>query len=138
MISSACLVAAVSPVPAAVLKQIPAQTVKIGDLEELEKNAAAKQAELIIGNSHAAESARRLGVPLLRAGFPQYDLLGGYQRTWIGYRGMRQALFDLANLLEGQDRHEIKPYRSIYKQKFTAKYPDEADNHGIATSSALG
>jgi hypothetical protein len=34
----------------------------------------------VISNSHAAETAGRLGVPLLRAGFPQYDLIGGYQR----------------------------------------------------------
>ncbi len=132
------VVAAVSPVPAALLRRIPAYAVKIGDLEELERIAKAEQAELLIGNSHAAESARRLGVPLLRAGFPQYDLLGGYHRTWIGYRGIRQALFDLANLLEGQNRHKIKPYRSIYKQRITAKYLKEANNHGIATSSAVG
>ncbi len=109
------VVAAVSPVPSALLKRIPAYAVKIGDLEELERIAKAEHAELLIGNSHAAESARRLGVPLLRAGFPQYDLLGGYQRTWIGYRGVRQALFDLANLLEGQNRREIKPYRSMFR-----------------------
>jgi nitrogenase molybdenum-iron protein NifN len=111
------VVAAVSPVFAAVLRRVPTRAVKIGDLEELERIAKAERAELVIGNSHAAESARRLGVPLLRAGFPQYDLFGGYQRTWIGYRGIRQALFDMANLLEGQKRYEIKPYHSIYKER---------------------
>jgi nitrogenase molybdenum-iron protein NifN len=115
------VVAAVSPVFAAVLRRVHARAVKIGDLEELERIAKAERAELVIGNSHAAESARRLGVPLLRAGFPQYDLFGGYQRTWIGYRGIRQALFDMANLLEGQKRYEIKPYRSIYR-KIAEKY----------------
>ena len=59
------------------------------------------------------QTASRLGMPLLRAGFPQYDLVGGYARTWVGYRGTRQALFDLANLILGQ-HHEIEPYRSIY------------------------
>jgi nitrogenase molybdenum-iron protein NifN len=38
---------------------------------------------------------------LLRAGFPQYDWVGGYARTWVGYRGARQALFDIANLFLG-------------------------------------
>jgi nitrogenase molybdenum-iron protein NifN len=68
----------------------------------------------VISNSHAAETAERLGVPLLRAGFPQYDLIGGYQRLWIGYRGTRQALFDLANILVGNGHHEIPAYRSVY------------------------
>jgi nitrogenase molybdenum-iron protein NifN len=63
------------------------------------------------------ETARRLGVPLLRAGFPQYDLLGGYQRLWVGYRGTRQSLFDLANLLVEHGHIEPEPYVSIYAMR---------------------
>ena len=74
-------------------------TNRLCDLEDLEKMARANQAEVLIANSHGIESAERLGIPLLRAGFPQYDMLGGYQRTWIGYRGTRQTLFDLANIM---------------------------------------
>ena len=111
------LVASVAPARAPVLARVPAASVKLGDLEDLEQLAQQQRAELVIGNSHAAESARRLGLPLLRAGFPQYDLVGGYQRTWVGYRGSRQALFDLANLLLDRDRHAIRPYHSMYAQK---------------------
>lgn len=111
------LVAAVAPVRAPVLERVSAAHVQIGDLEDLEHAARANGARLLIGSSHAAESARRLGVPLLRAGFPQHDRVGGCQRTWIGYQGARQALFDLANLLLMQDHHEIEPYHSIYAQK---------------------
>ncbi|TXI75220.1 MAG: nitrogenase iron-molybdenum cofactor biosynthesis protein NifN, partial [Dechloromonas sp.] len=50
---------------------------------------------------------------LMRAGFPQYDLVGGYARTWVGYRGTRQALFDIANLML-EEHHELDAYRSIY------------------------
>lgn len=132
------VVAAVAAAPAEQLNRTPAQAVKIGDLEDLEKIAKAKHAELLIGSSHAAATAQRLGIPLLRAGFPQYDLFGGYQRTWIGYRGIRQALFDMANLLQAQGRHEIKPYRSIYAQRLSAKSFNEVDNHGNATSPAPG
>jgi len=62
------------------------------------------------------ELSLRLGIPLLRVGFPQYDLLGGFQRCWSGYRASAQALFDLANLLTEHHRG-IAPYRSIYAQK---------------------
>ena len=72
---------------------------------------------MLIGNSHAAESAKRLGIPLVRAGFPQYDLLGGYQRVWIGYQGTKQLLFEFANILMHSNQHEIKPYYSILAQK---------------------
>ncbi|QID19472.1 nitrogenase iron-molybdenum cofactor biosynthesis protein NifN [Nitrogeniibacter mangrovi] len=109
------IVSAVSPAKGPALTTLPIDQVTVGDLEDLEKACHSGGAQLLIANSHAAESARRLGLPLLRAGFPQYDLVGGYARTWVGYRGSRQALFDLANLVLGA-HHEIEPYRSIYRE----------------------
>jgi nitrogenase molybdenum-iron protein NifN len=106
----------VAPANAAALRLVVAPRVKIGDLEDLEALARpdgeGAGAEVLIGNSHAAHTAERLGIPLLRAGFPQYDLIGGYQRTWIGYQGTRATLFDLANILLGLGKGEIHPYRS--------------------------
>ncbi|MDO9163353.1 MAG: nitrogenase component 1, partial [Methylococcaceae bacterium] len=61
--------------------------------------------------------AERLGTPILRAGFPLFDIIGGYQKTWIGYRGTRQTLFDLANLVINYSHEEIPVYHSIYGQK---------------------
>ncbi len=129
-------VAAVAPANAPVLARIACEQVKIGDLEDLEIAAREQGAEVLIGNSHAAETAARLGVPLLRAGFPQYDLLGGYQRTWIGYRGTRRTLFELANMLLGLERGEIHPYRSIYGQK--PKYGEEAVHEHAAAPADSG
>ncbi len=105
-------VAAVVPAGSPALAEARCERVKIGDLEDLEQAARAADAELLIGSSHAVHTAERLGIPLLRAGFPQYDLVGGYQRTWIGYQGTRTTLFDLANLLLHLERGEIHPYRS--------------------------
>ena len=106
------IAAAVSPARAEVLADMPCNTVQIGDLEDLEHAGA--EAQLVISNSHAVGTAERLGVPLLRAGFPQYDWVGGYARTWIGYRGARQALFDFANIILGQ-HHDTPAYRSIFR-----------------------
>ncbi len=111
------VVAAVAPARAHILESVLAEQVGIGDLEDLENSARSRGAQLVISNSHAVETARRLGVPLLRAGFPQYDLLGGYQRLWVGYRGTRQSLFDLANLLVEHGYIEPEPYVSIYAQR---------------------
>jgi nitrogenase molybdenum-iron protein NifN len=124
-------VAAVSPINASVLQQVNAESVKIGDLEDLEKIASAEKAEVLIANTYGVESAARLGIPLLRAGFPQYDYVGGYQKTWIGYRGSRQTLFDLANIMLTLEKGEIHPYHSIYAQKGEA-------SHDTATSIAAG
>jgi nitrogenase molybdenum-iron protein NifN len=99
------------------LRQVWTDRVQIGDLEDLEITARESGAEVLIGNSHAAHTAERLGIPLLRAGFPLYDQVGGYQRTWIGYQGTRQTLFDLANLLLTLEKGEIHPYCSRLSQK---------------------
>lgn len=111
------VVAAVAPARANILQDVDAVQVGIGDLEDMEIAAMRNGAQLVISNSHAVETARRLGVPLLRSGFPQYDLIGGYQRLWVGYRGTRQALFDLANLLVEHGQHEPEPYVSVYSQR---------------------
>ena len=100
-----------------VLATAPVDSIKIGDLEDLEVMAKERKAQLLIGNSHAVASAERLGIPVLRIGFPLYDVIGGYQKTWIGYRGTRQTLFDLANLVINFTHEEIEPYYSPYAQK---------------------
>ncbi|MBI5792215.1 MAG: nitrogenase iron-molybdenum cofactor biosynthesis protein NifN [Rhodocyclales bacterium] len=108
------IVAAVATARADALSDVPAASVQIGDLDDLERGASAHRAQLIVSNSHAVPAAERLQIPLLRAGFPQYDWVGGYARTWVGYRGARQALFDIANLFLGNP-HDIPVHRSIYR-----------------------
>jgi len=113
-------VVAVAPSNAPALERAVCDQVKIGDLEDLEIAARARGAEVLITNSHGVHTAARLGIPLLRAGFPQYDQLGGYTRTWIGYQGTRATLFELANILLTLEKGEIHPYRSRLKQ-----WPDD-------------
>lgn len=128
------VVAAVAPGKASVLTDVAAKKVKIGDLEDMEKLARENHADLVIGNSHATASAERLGLPILKTGFPLYDIVGGYQRTWVGYQGTKQALFDLANIFLNNNHHEIKPYHSVYAQK--PEYREEDDDDGIRTANA--
>ncbi len=111
------VVAAVTSCHTPQLAKLNVEAVKIGDLEDMEIMGKAKQVQLVIGNSHAVDTAQRLGVPILRAGFPLYDIIGGYQKTWIGYQGTRQTLFDLANLVINFSHEEIPIYHSIYAQK---------------------
>ncbi len=115
-------VAAVVPAKGLALNDSPIEKVQVGDLEDLEKLAKVGNAQLLIGNSHAVDSHQRLGIPLLRAGFPQYDLIGGFQRCWFGYRGTQDTLFELANMAKSHHQ-ETQPYFSIYAQKS----PEERD-----------
>lgn len=116
------VVAAVAPTRVDTLSRVPAAVVHVGDLDDLERQAAAHRAQLLVCNSHGSELARRLGMPLLHAGFPQFDRVGGYARGWSGYRLGRQALFDISNLFLGQ-HHELPAYRSVYRNELGHTVP---------------
>jgi len=112
----AAVVPASLPSRNTLLNDAELETIKIGDLEDAEAMAKTHGAQLFLGNSHAVATAKRLGIPILRMGFPQYDLVGGYQRCWFGYRGTQQTLFDMANLLV--EHHQgVQPYHSVLAQK---------------------
>ncbi|MBF0460902.1 MAG: nitrogenase iron-molybdenum cofactor biosynthesis protein NifN [Magnetococcales bacterium] len=84
----------------------------VGDLDDLETLAVREKATLLVGNSHLAETAQRLHLPLLCAGMPIFDRLGDFRRTRIGYRGGRDTLFEMANQLLASHAHGVAPYRS--------------------------
>lgn len=56
-------------------------------------------ADLIVGNSKGYYLSKRLGVPLVRAGFPIHDRLGGQRILHVGYRGTQQLFDRIANAL---------------------------------------
>ncbi|MFN3479140.1 MAG: nitrogenase iron-molybdenum cofactor biosynthesis protein NifE [Thermodesulfovibrionales bacterium] len=55
--------------------------------------------DLLISNSHAEDTAKRLGVPLYQMGFPVYKILGNNHKVTIGYRGTLGLINDIGNLL---------------------------------------
>ncbi len=50
--------------------------------------------DLLLGNSKGYSLARRMGIPLVRIGFPIHDRIGGQRILHLGYEGA-QRLFDL-------------------------------------------
>lgn len=55
--------------------------------------------DLLISNSHAEETAKRLGVPLYQMGFPVYKILGNSHKVTIGYKGTLFLINDTANAM---------------------------------------
>lgn len=103
------VVAVASTANAPHLDSIPAQRVIIGDLADMEDAVrAAGGADLLVTHSHGRQSAERLGIPLLRVGFPIFDRLGTAHMQTIGYRGTRDLIFRVANLFMGQ-MHDHAP-----------------------------
>ncbi len=71
-----------------------AKKIVIGDLFSIRGDF-----DLLISNSHAEDTADRLGVPLYQMGFPVYKILGYTTRITIGYSGTLAMINDTANLL---------------------------------------
>lgn len=72
---------------------IRAEGIVVGDLSSIEG-----EFDLIISNSHAAETAERVGAPLLQTGFPVYKVFGNTHRVTIGYRGTLSLIHEAATL----------------------------------------
>lgn len=86
-----------------VLEQLPAETALLGDLEDLEAGAA--HCDLMLTHSHGRQAAERLGKPFFRIGFPIFDRIGNAHRVMVGYRGTRQFIFEVANLMMAEIHH---------------------------------
>jgi nitrogenase molybdenum-iron protein NifN len=93
------VVTAVSPTTADHLRHMPCDEVVVGDFEDAEERSRDAGAELLVASSHGAGTAERLGIPLLRLGFPVVDRLGAQHLTSMGYRGSLRLLFAVANEL---------------------------------------
>jgi len=95
---------AVATTDCEVLAAVPAESVTIGDLDDLERLAAG--CDLLISHSHGARIAGRLGIAFFRAGFPNFDRLGAAHRLSVGYRGARDLIFEIGNLfIAGEHGH---------------------------------
>lgn len=63
------------------------------DFVELEQAARTLDVDMVIGNSNGYKMARKLDVPLVRAGLPIHDRIGAARILTLGYKGT-QELFD--------------------------------------------
>ena len=79
------------------------------DFTQMEEKARHLEPDFAIGNSKGYTLARHLDIPLVRAGFPIHDRIGGPRLLHIGYKGT-QHLFDIVvnTLLQRrQDRSKV-------------------------------
>ncbi len=69
------------------------------DFEEISELIESLQPDIIIGNSKGYYISRKLGIPLVRVGFPIHDRLGGQRILHVGYRGAQQLFDKISNAL---------------------------------------
>jgi nitrogenase molybdenum-iron protein NifN len=82
------------------------------DFEDIAEACAQLKPDLLIGNSKGYYISRKLGIPLVRVGFPIHDRMGGQRILHVGYEGTQQ-LFDLITntLIEYKQDHSPVGYK---------------------------
>lgn len=88
---------AVTTVDSPILEKLVAKELIVGDLEDLERRA--EGCGLLVTHSQGVQAAERLGITFYRAGIPSFDRLGAAHKVSVGYRGSRDVVFEVANLL---------------------------------------
>lgn len=73
--------------------KVRADEVRVGDLFSIEGDF-----DILISNSHAVDTAKRLETALYQAGFPVYKIFGNNTKVTAGYRGTLTTMNEIANV----------------------------------------
>ena len=102
----------------AILDKVPAAEVKVGDLMDFEDLAGG--CDLLVTHSHGRQAAERLGIPLMRVGFPIFDRLGTQHKRSVLYEGTRDLIFEVANIFQANlhphTPEDLNPFRNRGEQ----------------------
>jgi nitrogenase molybdenum-iron protein NifN len=96
---------AVTTTASPLLARLPIGEVVIGDLEDFERLAQATDSDLLLTHSQGRQAAERLGKPLFRLGIPMFDRIGNAHKCYVGYRGTRNFVYEVGNVLIDQIPH---------------------------------
>ena len=85
------------------------QVMEDADFVAISEACRAIHPDIVIGNSKGYFLSRKLGIPLVRVGFPIHDRIGGQRTLHTCYRGTQQLFDRIVNALieAGQESSEV-------------------------------
>jgi nitrogenase molybdenum-iron protein NifN len=85
------------------------QVAQNADFAEIDTRVRALKPDMLVGNSKGYTTARALGIPLVRVGFPVHDRIGAARIRLLGYEGTHQLFDRLVNaaLARRQDKSTV-------------------------------
>ncbi len=69
------------------------------DYEKINEYCIDMKPDLLVGNSKGYYIARELGIPLVRAGFPIHDRMGGSRLKHVAYKGAQEMFDKIGNAM---------------------------------------
>lgn len=85
---------AITPEKLESINKIRAKRIIVGDLNSIDNRF-----DIIISNSHAKDTSKKLNIPLYQFGFPLYGIFGGNNLLNIGYKGSSRIVQNIVNTL---------------------------------------
>ncbi|APC39701.1 nitrogenase cofactor biosynthesis protein NifB [Clostridium estertheticum] len=99
------------------------------DFEIIEKHAKELKANLLIGDSNGRRIEKKLGIKLIRIGFPIHDRVGAQRAVNVGYYGSLRFLDEITNsILERKERG--------YRRDMYDKYYDNGKDEDKSNAQA--
>ena len=89
------------------------------DFQQIEELALELSPDLLIGHSKGYTLARKLGIPLIRVGFPIHDRFGAQRILHVGYRGTQSLLDRIVNALIEEKSKRFAGWLCIHVRKET-------------------
>jgi nitrogenase molybdenum-iron protein alpha/beta subunit/MoaA/NifB/PqqE/SkfB family radical SAM enzyme len=107
------------------------------DFQSIEELSRELGVNLFLGNSDGRRIADRLGVKLIRRGFPIHDHLGGQRLRSFGYEGAMTMLDEVTNAIVDRKHGSFRKllYDQYYKGK-NAELPNSTATHPCFSCSS--
>ena len=83
------------------------------DFEQIYEKVQNLNIDFMIGNSKGYYITRKMGIPLIRIGFPIHDRMGAQRILHLGYRGAQQLFDRIVNTIIEKDQ-DISPVGYTY------------------------
>ncbi len=102
------------------------------DFETIEKHAKILDVNLIIGNSDGRRMAKRMGLKMVRIGFPIHDRVGAQRQVITGYNGSSFLIDNIANTI-------LEENESNFRKKSYDRYfaPEKGEKETMETTIEL-
>lgn len=104
------------------------------DFKTIEEKARELGANVLIGNSDGRRISEKLGLKLVRRGFPIHDRVGGQRLRTIGYEGALTFLDEISNVILAEKEEGFRKalYEKYYK-KDTSGGPAKEQKPAVLT-----
>ncbi len=100
------------------------------DFDTIEYHVKKEKVNIMIGNSDGRRIAGRLGLKILRTGFPVHDMVGAQRKFFTGYNGSAFFIDNVANIIleHAEETFRKDAFNKYYKEENKMNTKEKGNN----------